>query len=94
MRIVINIPEEVREHILDLANDGNKTPLGINAHMINAIVNGTSIPDNATNGDVLYKLFPNLTYGTNREHYHVWSNDGKCTMNIHQDFWNAPYQKG
>ena len=52
------------------------------------------IPDNATNGDVLDKLFPNLIYGTNGEHYHIWSNDGKCTMNIHQDFWNAPYQKG
>lgn len=44
MQIVIDIPEEVREHIFDLANDGNEIPLGINAHMVKAIVNGTPLP--------------------------------------------------
>ena len=51
------------------------------------------IDDKTTNGDVLNKLFPNMMYGTNGEYYHVWSNDGKCTMNIHQDWWNARYIK-
>ena len=40
MKLVIDIPEEVREHIIDIANDGNEIPLGINAHMIKAIANG------------------------------------------------------
>ena len=87
MQIVIDIPEEEYEVIVNSEDCGLHT-------LTRAIAKGTPIPDNATNGDVLDKLFPNLTYGTNREHYHVWSNDGKCTMNIHQDFWNAPYQKG
>ena len=44
MQIVIDIDEKVREHILDLANDGKEIPLGINAHMIRAIANGTPLP--------------------------------------------------
>lgn len=43
MQIVIDIDDEVREHILDLANDGKEIPLGINAHMIRAIANGKTI---------------------------------------------------
>ena len=44
MQIVIDINDEVREHILDLANDGKEIPLGINAHMIRAIANGMPLP--------------------------------------------------
>lgn len=51
MQIVIDISEEVREHIFDLANDGNEIPLGINAHMVKAIVNGTPLPKG--HGDIV-----------------------------------------
>lgn len=88
MKLIIDIPEVDYNYAKQQVADGITNPYKI------WIANGTPIPDNATNGEVLDKLFPNLTYGTNGEHYHVWSNDGKCTMNIHQDWWNAPYQKG
>lgn len=51
-----------------------------------AIVYGTPIPDNATNGDVIKAIFPN----THME-YRMW------TENLYfyeTDWWNAPYQKG
>lgn len=67
MQIVIDMPEEVREHIFDLANDGNEIPLGINAHMVKAIVNGTPLPKEhgklidadafAIRGEYLEKLY-------------------------------------
>lgn len=44
MQIVIDVDDEVYERILDIANNGNEIPLGINAHMIRAIVNGTVLP--------------------------------------------------
>lgn len=44
MKLIIDMPEEVREYIFDLANDGNEIPLGINAHMVKAIVNGIPLP--------------------------------------------------
>ena len=45
MKIVIDIDKGIREHILDLANDGNEIPLGINAHMIKAIANGKPLSE-------------------------------------------------
>ena len=44
MKIVIDIPENVRTIIIDRANNGNSMPLGIQAVMVKAIVDGTPIP--------------------------------------------------
>lgn len=42
MQLIIDIDDKVYEHILDITNNGKEIPLGINAHMIKAIVNGKS----------------------------------------------------
>lgn len=59
--------------------------------------NGILIPNGMTNGEVIeeiYRHHSDMNCGSNGEYVHVWSNDGKCQMTIHKDFWNAPYQKG
>ena len=97
MKLIIDIPEEVREHIFDLANDGNEIPLGINAHMVKAIVNGTPIPDNATNGDMIKAMFPQL--GVNEEWKATRRFEFKSEECIEitgiatSDWWNAPYER-
>ena len=47
-----------------------------------AILNGTPIPDNATNGDVIKAMFGEVAYLLIKK-----------TMGEY-DWWNAPYQKG
>ena len=52
---------------------------------------------NGTNGEVIKEIYrhnSDMNCGSNGEYIHIWSNDGKCQMTIHKDWWNAPYQKG
>ena len=51
--------------------------------------------DGMTNGEVIkdiYRHHSDMNCGSNGEYVHVWSNDGKCQMTIHKDWWNAPYK--
>lgn len=80
MKIVIEIDEDVYKKIV-------ADKYAIYDKMFYSIKNGTPIPDNATNGEVLKTMFkPNRITRTDdvvREEYEfdeVW--------------WNAPYQKG
>jgi len=52
---------------------------------------GTPIPDNATNGDVLISLYPNLKYTI--QNGRVVTTIGVASS-FDLDWWNAPYQKG
>lgn len=88
MKLIIDIPEKTY-------------------HMINAgfydygdmnviIQNGTPIPDNATNGDVIRAMFPNTEvddydYGKDPV-IDVYGIDEYITLR--KAWWNAPYQKG
>ena len=56
MQIVIDIPEEVYKNIM---NDHGVSPYGM---IFNSIQNGTPIPDNATNGDVLEIMFSKVNF--------------------------------
>ena len=80
MQIVINMPEDIYNHIV--VDSEYFTP-----SLVNAFKNGTPIPENATNGDVIKALFePNWIRRMDdvvREEYE-----------FDADWWNAPYQKG
>ena len=63
-----------------------------------AIKNGTPIPDNATNGDVIKAMFENNVFAEDEyedEDGVTWidmiSDNG---MTFEMDWWNTPYQKG
>ena len=78
MKLIIDISEE----------DYKRGTLGLyfncySAKLHDIILNGTPIPDNATNGDIVKTLFTNTL-------------DNFCertTFNWNS-WWNAPYQKG
>ena len=90
MKLIIDIPEKTY-------------------HMINAgfydygdmnviIQNGTPIPDNATNGDVIRAMFPNTEvddydYGKDPV-IDVYGIDDTEYITLRKTWWNAPYQKG
>lgn len=53
MQIVIDIPEDIYNHIV--VDSEYFTP-----SLVNAFKNGTPIPDNATNRDVMKIIFPKI----------------------------------
>ena len=61
MKIVIDIPEEAKE-VFDKAkeDDLNGSYYDYNSIIGKAIQNGTPLPDNATNMDVIRAVFPSL----------------------------------
>ena len=65
-----------------------------------ANVQAVLIPDNATNGDVIKALFPNIITDEFASTIHattkVVSNGikGGISYDFWKDWWNAPYQKG
>ena len=83
MKLIIEIDENSRERLFDIANDGLDVPMGLENIMIMAIANGIPIPDNATNGDVVKAIFSN-----------TFDNFCERTTWEWNRWWNAPYQKG
>ena len=80
MKLIIDIPD----HLYSVIKNKECTHNNV---LTEAVDNGTPIPEDATNGDVLKIIFiPNRIIRTDD------------TVNIEYDFtnewWNAPYQKG
>lgn len=82
MKLLIEIPKEIYKasKIIDIQyEDVVQIPFEV-------IANGTPIPDNATNGDIMQMMFPNADI-----EIHI---TGSYVMTFDLDWWNAPYQKG
>ena len=91
MRIVIDIPEETKQ-AFDRANnnDINFCFYDYNSVVGKAIKNGTVLPDNPTNGDMIMTVFPNAS---------ITEIGGGSTIVVANDYkfnstwWNAPYRE-
>ena len=73
MKLIVDIPKELKSAVYRCGlflNPTDKTSL------IDAINNGTHIPDNATNSDVMLTMFPNETdlHNFARHNKVVWWN--------------------
>ena len=88
MKLIIDIPEDWEKGIKNMYD------WDIANFLYATCRNGTPIPDNATNGDVIKAMFP---------HYDIEIDEHKGYVRIfYEDFyttypwrwWNAPYQKG
>ena len=83
MQIVIDIDEKIYEgskHVPDYLRDD----------AWNAIANGTLLPDNATNGDMIKAMFPNAEYEV-RECVVIFTFGG-VKRELPIGWWNAPYK--
>jgi len=92
MKLIIDIPEEVYKQMI--SRDIYKS---IHEQLsYKAIQEGTPIPDNATNGDVIKAMFP---YGKYNEYFadvemRTEENDTRFKSVFDRDWWDEPYQKG
>jgi len=77
MKLIIDIPKGEYDKICKtMMHTSSGNP---DFYFESKIANGTPIPDNATNGDVIKAMFPN-------------ENDFETDFDA--EWWNAPYQKG
>ena len=84
MKLIIDIPEKIEEYIKDYIQIGaGNNVFCYPDEIVRVIQNGTPIPDNATNGDVI-KAMTNF----------IGVQDEEDTIKISTNWWNAPYQKG
>ena len=89
MKLIIEIPEDRYDEIhslkfvmYGLQSEENRK---LFYRLINAVQDGTPIPDNATNGDVIKAMFPNgITIDRSTAY----------AKQVTEDWWNAPYQRG
>lgn len=96
MKLIIDISEEEYERF----KKNQKKEYSESMLDVNIIANGTPIPDNATNGNVIKAMFPNIITDEFASTIHattkVVSNGikGGISYDFWKDWWNSPYQKG
>ena len=83
MKLIIDIPDKAYNRLLEEQHLPNRLDIEW------VITHGTPIPDNATNGDVIKAIFPNM--GVDIAGGVVKAN-GYTQFDL--SWWNAPYQKG
>lgn len=88
MKLLIEIPEEDYERVMNENVSYNGS-----MHTAKAIKNGTPIPDNATNGDVINAMFPSIESRLDEKTGIMlvkWA-DGTAKA-FKTDWWDAPYK--
>lgn len=95
MKLIIDIPEMTllnitsRELLLCSREDIEKLEFAIN--------NGTPIPDNATNGDIMNAMFSNAKIVKTDKEVFLYTGTRKKDEDIQifdTEWWNATYRKG
>lgn len=91
MKLIIDIDEKDFHRICQEYISFSDT---LEGRGLSAIAEGTPIPDNATNGDVIKAMFDvkeidmSNTYGVH------FPEEGDYSHYFFKGWWNAPYQKG
>ena len=91
MRLMIDIPNTAYEAIQAVKNIAGSNEGSLENVLIKAVEDGISIPDKATNGDVIKAMFPSTSLHICEKSHTVWV--GYEEMSFRIDWWNAPYQK-
>ena len=88
MKVLIDIPEDIYNHII--VDSEYFTP-----NLVKAFRNGTPIPDNATNGDVIKAMFDIKEVDMSNTYCVHFPEEGEDYGHyFFKDWWNSPYQKG
>ena len=83
MKVIIDIPEEL---ISDIDDENYENVINwFDTTLYCAIRDGIQLPKNATNGDIIKALFPEIAL------YEKKHNGIEITFN--GSFWNAPYKR-
>ena len=95
MKLIIDINEDVRIAISRMGL--LRIPDEMQKKVDEAIQRGTPISDNATNGDVIKAIFPQVIIPSEDRatiHCYIENQVTEFTSMSMKEWWNAPYQKG
>ena len=88
MKLIIDIDEDIYKEC-----QGSIYFPDTGGVLFNVVKNGTPLPDNATNGDMIKALFPNIEiFEPNKYEIAIKQNLGWIAFK--KEWWNAPYKKG
>ena len=94
MDIIIKLDEKIytnlknNEHIIRSITKNDEGSDGLKAQL--SILNGTVLPNNPTNGDVIKAMFPNVNVFKNGEDVGI-EIDGFTMFSL--SWWDAPYEE-
>ncbi len=97
MKVLIEIDEKLKYAFDRFEGSWATDTVHSNASAIaKAIKNGTTLPQNATNGDVIKAMFPNaqIEYWAEYSTYNVEFPNDNDVKHFSYDWWNAPYEAG
>ena len=86
MKLIIDIPETAYEAIQAVKNIDGSNEGTLENVLIKAVEDGTPIPDNATNGNSVIKMFFKGIVRVNSRK--------NVSVEFNKNWWNAQYQKG
>lgn len=90
MQIVIDIPKEMHKAFVQ-GSFGAKYNM---YDLVGCVMNGTPLPDNATNGDIIQTIYPHYTFEIESfEGFVRCSYDG-WYIRLPICWWDAPYKVG
>ena len=99
MKLIIEVNKEDLDFLRKTftQNSHDYIPMVIKNRFTDAVLNGTPIPDNATNGDVIKVMFPNAKIVKTDKEVFLYTGTREKDKDIQifdTDWWNEPYQKG
>ena len=88
MQIVVNVSKESYHQI----KDGHYNVYDL----VGLLMNGTVLPDNPTNGDMIKTMVPNCDFIEFIHDINVYPDNTrqKVIGNFDRDWWNSPYKGG
>ncbi len=90
-KIVIDMPESIIEHLKD-GSFGARIKDRVT--LIDVVMNGIPLSDNATNGDIIQTIYPHYTFEIESfEGFVRCSYDG-WYIRLPICWWDAPYKEG
>lgn len=99
MKVILDIDNNALEIILKegIINSENKIyNVWVASELMDALDNAVTLPDNATNGDAIKVIFPNVKvrYCNNSSDFITYTFDGIVGNTVEKAWWNAPYKGG
>jgi hypothetical protein len=90
MKLIIDIPEE---HYRTICDKYGTFPREMKEWGLESIKNGTPIPDNATNGDVITEILKSSN-DMHSTRYIGLAQEDTIYIEVGSGWWNSPYESG
>ena len=89
IQLVVEIDERLYKNIIDNDKDDEEFEA-----MDVAFCDAKPLPRDATNGDIIKAMFPDVEVKEKNNVYEIYFGVGTCIQFFNHQWWNAPYKRG